>query len=205
MSYSVQLSKEVIPLSKGIKKLNIWVTSTTGFEDPGVFLLHRRRSITNDKALPLFETFANPCTLVEYPYKTVDRNWGMYRDRELSILFKSQEELDTFWSKILERKNKLERFMTLMEDDIKGTGSLSIDDVTIKQSSSSRPFTRIEFEASESAPFMFVQANGMTMFVGIDGVDNIDNVIKEKKLSIITYTPRVDLFMSNILTDLASR
>lgn len=205
MSYSVQLSKEVIPLSKGIKKLNIWVTSTTGFEDPGVFLLHRRRSITNDKALPLFETFANPCTLVEYPYKMIDRNWGMYRDRELSILFRSQEELDTFWSKILERKNKLERFMTLMEDDIKGTGSLSIDDVTIKQSSSSRPFTRIEFEASESTPFMFVQANGMTMFVGIDGVDNIDNVIKQKKLSIITYTPRADLFMSNILTDLASR
>lgn len=205
MSYSVQLSKEVIPLSKGIKKLNIWVTSTTGFEDPGVFLLHRRRSITNDKALPLFETFANPCTLVEYPYKTVDRNWGMYRDRELSILFKSQEELDAFWSKILERKNKLERFMTLMEDDIKGTGSLSIDDVTIKQSSSSRPFTRIEFEASESTPFMFVQENGMTMFVGIDGVDNIDNVIKQKKLSIITYTPRADLFMSNILVDLASR
>ena len=205
MNYSVQLDKEVIPLSKGIKKLNIWVTSTTGFEDPGVFLLHRRRSLMNDKALPLFETFANPCTLVEYPYKRVDRNWGLYRDRELSILFKSQEELDSFWTKILERKNKLERFMTLMDDDIKGTGSLAIDDVIIKQSSSTRPFTRIDFEATESAPFMFVQADGMTMFVGIDGVDDIDNVIKQKNLSIITYTPRASLFMTNILADLASR
>lgn len=205
MNYSVQLAKEVIPLSKGVKKLNIWVTSTTGFEDPGVFLLHRRRSLMNDKALPLFETFANPCTLVEYPYKRVDRNWGLYRDRELSILFKSQEELDNFWTKILERKNKLERFMTLMDDDLKGTGSLAIDDVIIKQSSSTRPFTKIYFEATESAPFMFVQADGMTMFVGIDGVDDIDNVIKQKNLSIITYTPRASLFMTNILADLASR
>ena len=135
MPYDLTLQKQVTELSKGNKKLDIWVTETTDFDDPGFFLLHRRRTIFNGDTVPYFETFANPCTLVEYPYRMVDRNWGLYRDRELSIIFKSERDIDIFWAKILERQRKLISYMNEMENDINTTGTLSIDDVTIRQSS----------------------------------------------------------------------
>ena len=205
MSYNVELQKQVTDLSKGHKKLDIWVTETEGFDDPGVFLLHRRRSLFNGDAVPYFETFANPCTLVEYPYRMVDRNWGLYRDRELSLIFKSDNELNDFWDKIVGRQQKLVGYMNAMERDINNTGTLTIDDVVIKQSSSSRPYTRIDFEAASSVPFLFKHAKEGTFFVGIAGVEDDTGLFKENKLSIITYTPRASLFMSNILSDLAER
>lgn len=205
MSYNIELQKQVTDLSKGHKKLDIWVTETEGFDNPGVFLLHRRRSLFNGDAVPYFETFANPCTLVEYPYRMVDRNWGLYRDRELSIIFKSDKVLNDFWEKIVERKDKLVSYMNAMESDINSTGSLTVDDVTIKQSSGSRPYTRIDFEASSTTPFLFKRVKEGTFFVGIDGVEDDTGLFKENKLSIITYTPRASLFLSNILIDLAER
>jgi hypothetical protein len=205
MTYNITLQKQVTDLSKGNKKLDIWVSETTGFDDPGVFLLHRRRTIFNGDNVPYFETFANPCTLVEYPYRMVDRNWGLYRDRELSVIFKSEKDMDIFWDKIVERQQKLISFMNEMENDINSTGSLTIEDVTIKQSSNNKPYTRIDFEASDSVPFLFKQTKEGTLFVGINGVEDDTGLIKENKLSIITYTPRAPLFMSNILIDLANR
>jgi hypothetical protein len=205
MSYNIELQKQVTDLSKGYKKLDIWVTETEGFDDPGVFLLHRRRSLFNGDAVPYFETFANPCTLVEYPYRMVDRNWGLYRDRELSLIFRSDNELNDFWDKIVGRQQKLVGYMNAMERDINNTGTLTIDDVVIKQSSSSRPYTRIDFEAASSVPFLFKHAKEGTFFVGINGVEDDTGLFKENKLSIITYTPRASLFMSNILSDLAER
>ena len=205
MSYNIELQKQVTDLSKGYKKLDIWVTETEGFDDPGVFLLHRRRSLFNGDAVPYFETFANPCTLVEYPYRMVDRNWGLYRDRELSLIFKSDNELNDFWDKIVSRQQKLVGYMNAMEKEVSNTGTLTIDDVVIKQSSSSRPYTRIDFEATSSVPFLFKHAKEGTFFVGIAGVEDDTGLFKENKLSIITYTPRASLFMSNILSDLAER
>lgn len=204
MSYNVELQKQVTDLSKGHKKLDIWVTETEGFDDPGVFLLHRRRSLFNGDAVPYFETFANPCTLVEYPYRMVDRNWGLYRDRELSIIFKSEKDLEDFWSKIVGRKQKLISYMNGMENDINTTGTLTVDDVIIKQSSSNRPYTRIDFEAT-SAPFLFKHDKDGNKFVGIAGVEDDTGLFRENNLTIITYTPRASLFMSNILSDLATR
>lgn len=206
MPYSITLEKEITKLSKGNRKLSMWVSATNGFDDPGFFLLHRRRTLLNEDALPIFETFANPCTLVEYPYKTVDRNWGLYRDRELSIIFNNQDELDIFWGKIVERKEKLISYMTQMDDDISHSGSLQLDDITIKQSSGQRPYTKITLEAAEGNPFLFRQYCGMNLFVGIDGlVADPDGLVKGDSLSIITYTPRTSLFLTTLMTDLAER
>jgi hypothetical protein len=135
----------------------------------------------------------------------VDRNWGLYRDRELSLIFRSDNELNDFWDKIVGRQQKLVGYMNAMEREVNNTGTLTIDDVVIKQSSSSRPYTRIDFEAASSVPFLFKHAKEGTFFVGINGVEDDTGLFKENKLSIITYTPRASLFMSNILSDLAER
>lgn len=208
MAYSITIEREVIPLSGNKFRLNAWVSSITGFEDPGVFVLHRTRTLFNGPSTPIFETFANPCSLVEYPYLKTTRNYGMYRDRELSLVFDCMGELEEFWNKLMERKEKLVGFMTQIDKDLANGLTYQIGEVTMSQSSLEQPFVKAVFHA-ETPIFMFGKINGVERFVGVYGSTAVDKDIKSvtrrKELTILTYSTRLPLFMEALAEDLANR
>ena len=204
MTYSITLQREIIPLTDNKFRLNVWVSSIEGFEEPGVFQMHRTRTLFNTAAPPIFETFSNPCSLVEDPYLKTTSNWGMYRDRELSLVFDSYRELEEFWEKMLERRDKLVSFMTALEQGVQGSG-YSIGPVTVKNSSADSPYVRADFHCDQ-AIFMFARVNGPERFIGILGATPVSKYVKavvnKKDLSIITYSPRFQLFMSALTEDI---
>lgn len=202
--YTLTLKSEKTALSGDKTKLDVWVELCSGFEDPGVFLLHRRRNIVNEAAPPVFETFANPCTLVEYPYRMVERNYGMYRDRELSLLFDTDKDADIFLEEVEKRRKKLVDLMNGMESDIESSPIETIGDVSIRKSMAERNFMMIDFQASNSTPFLFKEDKSFNRFIGVAG-DCKEKGVPKSSLRVITYTPRSDIFMTLMRTSLSRR
>ena len=202
--YSVSIETEKKPLAGRKVMLDAWVSSCMGFEDPGMFLLHRKRSLVNTDAAPLFETFANPCTLVEYPYRFVERNYGMYRDRAVSILFDDNSATDVFLEKLEDRRVKLLDNMNGMAADIEAAPVETINGVSFRTSSLERNFVMATFTAKDDTPFLFQEDKGFSRFVGIVGDTDLKGVPKGE-LTVITYRPRFDLFIGLMRQSLANR
>ena len=204
--YSLSIETARTPLAGGNVQLDAWVSSSMGFEDPGVFLLHRRRTLVNKDATPLFETFANPCTLVEYPYRFVERNYGMYRDRAVSLVFGSSWEADVFESKMEERRGRLVETMNGMSADIGSSLAETLNGVEIRASGESRPYMMIQAVAPDgSDPFVFqADAGGFSRFVGVYGV-TAEQGVRKNRLEVIAYSTRAPLFLDLIRTDLTRR
>lgn len=202
--YTLEVSSEKVTLSNRRCMLQLWVSSVGGFEDPGVFLLHRRRTHVNGRFHPMFETFANPCTLVEYPYRACERNHGMYRDRGMSIEFPTSGEADGFLSLIEERRLKLLGHMNRMEEEVAASAVEEVGGVSIRTSDLEAPFVRIDLSAGDRPLFIFRDGE-FPKFVGVAGV-LLDTEPKDyalPELSIMTYKTRVPLFLENIREDLA--
>ena len=204
--YSLSIETERTPLAGGKVQLDAWVSSSMGFEDPGVFLLHRRRSLVNKDATPLFETFANPCTLVEYPYRFVERNYGMYRDRAVSLVLGSSREADVFETNMEGRRAKLVSYMNAMSGELDEFLTEVVGNVEIRTSSSSRPYMMIKAVSTDgSDPFVFqVDKGGFSRFVGLYG-ETEEQGVRRGSLEVVTYSTRAPLFLDLIRTDFRNR
>lgn len=204
--YSLSIETEKTRLAGGKMQFDAWVTSSMGFEDPGVFLLHRKRSLVNTDATPLFETFANPCTLVEYPYRFVERNYGMYRDRAVSIVFDTRDEADRFGSTIEERTGKLVSYMNEMSAGIESSAVETVGNVELRTSSDKRPYMMIKAVCTTNDdPFVFqTDKGGFSRFMGIYS-PYVSEGIRKGSLEIITYSTRAPIFLDLLKYDLLNR
>lgn len=200
--YALSIESERTELAAGMTRLDLWVSMAMGFEDPGMFLLHRRRSLVNKDATPGFETFANPCTLVEYPYRAVERNHGLYRDRGVSLTFGPDEDVDTFLEDIEDRRSKLVGFMNAMSSSLDSAMPEQIKGVELKASRDDLPFMMIEAAAVDgSSPFVFeIDKTGFSRFIGLDGEG-----IRKGSLEVVAYSTRAPMFLDFLRTDLRNR
>lgn len=192
--YAIEISNEKTALSGGKTRLDLWTSMSRGFEDPGIFLLHRRRSLVNEDAPPVFETVTNPCTLVEYPYCFVERNYGLYRDRSVSLVFDNPRKADAFVSKVNEKASTLVSLMNGMESDLENAVVETIGPFSIKESDSERGFMMIDFHASEGTPFVFLEERMFSRFVGLQG-ETRETGVSKADLRVITYSTRAGVFM----------
>ena len=204
--YSLSIETSKTTLAGGKVQFEAWVSSCMGFDDPGVFLLHRRRSLVNTDATPLFETFANPCNLVEYPYRFVERNYGMYRDRAVSIILDSRKHAEAFEAKLEDRRGKLVSFMNEMSSSLESASVETVKGVEIRASRNDQPFMMIKAVCTDgSDPFVFqVDGEVFSRFVGIYGETNLPGIRKDS-LEIITYSTRAPIFLDLLRTDLTGR
>lgn len=202
--YALSIQNEKTALSGGKTRLDMWVSLSQGFEDPGVFLLHRRRSLVNKDAPPLFETVANPCTLVEYPYMFVERNYGLYRDRAVSLVFDDRDEMSSFLSVVEEKRARLVNLMNGMDADLEASPVETVAEVSIRKSDKERGFMMIDFHAASGLPFVFREERMFSRFVGVAGdMDPIPDGVRKNDLRVITYSTRAGLFMDLIRESLA--
>lgn len=204
--YSLSIETSKTTLAGGKVQFEAWVSSCMGFEDPGVFLLHRKRSLVNTDATPLFETFVNPCNLVEYPYRFVERNYGMYRDRAVSIILDSRKDAEVFEGKLEDRRGKLVSFMNEMSSSLESASVETIKGVEVRTSRSDQPFMMIKATATDgSDPFVFqIDKNAFSRFVGIYGETALPG-IRKGSLEVIAYSTRAPIFLDLLKTDLTGR
>lgn len=201
--YTLSYESETKPLANGMVRLDIWTTSYSGFDDPGFFLLHRNRSLVNGDAPPVFETFANPCTMVEYPYRFVERNYGLYRDRSVSLTFNSAGEARTFSDALENRRMKLLAHMNQMSQDIETAVPVEWGVASVVTSSDKNPYMMIKC-VSDDPIFVFQDdKGGFSRFVGIDG-HCAEKGVGRKELAVITYSTRAPIFLDLLKEDLVS-
>jgi len=202
--YSITLdnTQEHVALNKW--RLNVWVSACEGFDDPGFFLLHAKTNLLNRKAPPAFETFANPCSLVEYKFGAPERPHGMYRDRKASFMFSNEYRMKEFLRTLDERRTKLVDLMTFMEDSLENAPSEIIGPVSIKKSDESCPFMRIKATCTEGAPFIYKDLGSpMPKFVGVDACfEKEQDMTGQPELDILTYTTRGKLLYPHLVEDI---
>lgn len=208
MTYSITLDHTLEKIAPVKWRLDVWVTACDGFDDPGFFLLHAKKNLTNKEATPKFETFANPCTLVEYNYGKPERPHGMYRDRKASFMFSSDYRAKEFYNSLLERKDKLVSIMNTLATELESSPSVIVGDITIKKTSTDGcSFMRIRVDCSKGAPFVYkdVESNNRR-FIGLDtGIDIPEGCDTLPYVDILTYTTRGKLVYQHLLEDAAER